>query len=153
MLKGVSGMGMKLSGRCLCGEIGFRLEGWVSPIQACHARRCRQATGGLFSPEIAASAEAFEWVGNLERIGHYEAPILHTPPAYRRNFCTRCGSPLPVALDGMILLSAGILDDSRGLQVFRHAFVAQKAECCAITDGLEQFDGQPPRPDPSVLHD
>lgn len=146
---------MQLSGTCLCGDIGFRLEGWVSPIQACHAERCRKATGGLFAPEIAASSERFEWVGNTDRIATFEAPILHEPPAYRRNFCKRCGAPLPVEVDGadMVILHAGLLDDSSGLSVFRHAFTAQKAECCEITDDLPRFDGQPPVPDRSEIFD
>ncbi|WP_172293781.1 GFA family protein [Pseudoruegeria sp. HB172150] len=144
---------MRLSGSCLCGEIGFELEGWVSPIQACHARRCRKATGALFAPEIAASAEAFRWIGDEGRIASYEAPVLDQPPAYRRNFCNRCGSPLPVVVEGagMVILHAGILDDARGLTVFRHAFTGQKSEGYVIPDGAPQFEGQPPVPDLSDL--
>lgn len=146
---------MKLSGSCLCGEVGFRLEGWVSPIQACHARRCRKATGALLSPEVAASSANFEWIGNLDRISSFEAPILNNPPAYRRNFCNKCGSPLPVEIEGagMVILCAGTLDDSSNLHVFRHAFVDQKTECCNISDGAPQFRGQPPAPDMSVLNE
>lgn len=142
---------MKLQGRCLCGEIGFTLEGWVSPIQACHAERCRRATGGLFSPEIAAESENFQWIGNTDRIATYEAPILNEPPAYRRSFCNKCGSPLPVEFDGMILLQAGILDDTTALHVFRHAFVAQKTACCEIHGLAPQFPERPPTPDRSEL--
>ena len=140
---------MKLSGRCLCGRIGFEIDGWVSQIQACHAERCRRATGGLFAPEIAASAEGFRWVGDESAIASYTAPILHEPPAYRRNFCATCGAPLPVLLEdaGMVILHAGSLDDSAGLHVFRHAFVAQKSACCAIEGDAPQFPGQPPAPD------
>ncbi len=146
---------MKLSGTCLCGGVGFRLEGWVSPIQSCHATRCRKATGGLFSPEVAASAAAFEWTGDPGLIASYEAPILHEPPAYRRNFCRRCGSPLPVVIAeaGVALLHAGLLDAEVEIPVFRHAFVAQKSGCCEITDGKPQYEGQPPPPDMSVLFD
>jgi hypothetical protein len=135
--------------------VGFSLEGWVSPIQACHAERCRRATGGLFSPEIAASATAFEWTGKTDAISTYEAPILHDPPAYMRNFCSRCGSPLPVVIEGagIVILQAGILDADVELRVFRHAFVDQKSGCCEITDCKPQFEGQPPPPDPSVLLD
>ena len=146
---------MELSGSCLCGEVGFRLSGWVSPVQACHAARCRKATGGMFSPEIAASAEHFEWVGNPDLISSYEAPILHEPPAYRRNFCRKCGSPLPVVLKeaGIALLHSGILDLGAELPIFRHAFVRQKSDCFEITDGKPQFEGQPPAPDPSILYE
>ncbi|MGI3168479.1 GFA family protein [Pseudooceanicola sp. C21-150M6] len=144
---------MHLTGSCLCGGIGFELDGWASPVQACHASRCRKATGALYSPEVAASAAAFRWVGDEGLIRQYDAPILHEPPAYRRCFCDRCGSPLPVVIAeaGIVILQAGILDGTAELPVFRHAFVGQKSPCCDITDGLPQFDGQPPAPDPSVL--
>lgn len=144
---------MNLTGSCLCGAVGFTLEGWVSRVQACHAERCRKATGGLFASEIAASSEKFQWVGDRDQIASYEAPILHAPPAYRRNFCKTCGSPLPVEIEGagMVILHAGLLDDTRGLDVFRHAFTAQKSACCDITDGLPQHEGQPPVPDPSNI--
>jgi hypothetical protein len=144
---------MKLSGSCLCGAIGFSLEGWVSPVQACHAQRCRKATGALFSPEIAASSANFEWSGDVTVLTRYEAPIIHEPPAYKRNFCSRCGSPLPVEIEGagMVILSAGILDNSADLYVFRHAFVEQKAECCEIHDDAPQFEGMPPPPDFSII--
>ncbi|TYB77792.1 GFA family protein [Maritimibacter fusiformis] len=139
---------MKLTGRCLCGRVGFEVDGWVSQIQACHAERCRRATGGLFAPEIAASADGFRWVGDEGGVASYTAPILHEPPAYRRNFCKTCGSPLPVLLEGagMVVLHAGLLDDCSGLQVFRHAFVDQRSACCQIDDDAPQFPGQPPVP-------
>ena len=141
---------MKLSGSCLCGAVGFELDGWVSPIQACHAERCRKATGGLFSPEVAASADAFQWQGSQELIASYEAPILNEPPAYKRNFCRKCGSPLPVIIAeaGIVILQAGTLDQGAQLPVFRHAFVSQKSDCCEIVDHKPQFDGQPPPPSP-----
>lgn len=146
---------MKLSGSCLCGQVGFRLDGWVSPIQACHAQRCRKATGALFSPEVAASSASFEWLGDQDRISSYEAPLLHEPPAYRRNFCNNCGSPLPIVVDGagLVIFQAGVLDEFTELDVFRHAFVDQKSACCEINDEKPQFEGKPPAPDPSVLHE
>lgn len=140
---------MKLTGRCLCGRVGFAIDGWVSQIQACHAERCRRATGGLFAPEIAAGAEGFRWTGDESGVASYTAPILHDPPAYQRNFCKTCGSPLPVVLNeaGMVVLHAGLLDECSGLHVFRHAFVAQKSACCQIDDDVPQFKGHPPAPD------
>ena len=144
---------MRLSGSCLCGAVGFTLEGWVSPIQACHARRCRKATGALFVPEIAASSADFAWHGGPGRITTYTAEVLHEPPAYQRNLCSTCGSPLPVVIEdaGMVILNAGCLDEGPDIEVFRLAFVEQKSPAVKINDGKPQFEGQPPAPDPSVL--
>ena len=142
---------MKLSGQCLCGAVRFTIDGWVSPIQACHAQRCRRATGALFAPEIAVQLQGFQWDGDLTCIASYDAPLLHEPPAYRRNFCRRCGSPLPVELEGMMILHAGVLDDTSALHIFRHAFTGQKSDLMDLLPDAPQFEGQPPVPDPSQI--
>ncbi len=107
----------------------------------------------MYAPEIAASSARFEWVGDTDAIASYKAPILHEPPAYKRNFCARCGSPLPVLLEdaGYAILHAGILDGDPALRVFRHAFTGQRSPCCEITDTAPQYAGQPPPPDQSDL--
>ena len=84
-------------------------------------------------------------IGQVHLFAADEAPLIDTPPAYRRSFCRRCGSPLPVRLEGtpLMILNAGVLDGDPGTRLFRHAFVAQKACWHEITDGLPQFEGQP----------
>lgn len=51
----------------------------------------------------------------------------------------------------MVILQAGVLDESTALHVFRHAFVDQKSACTVIADGLPQYADQPPPPDPSEI--
>lgn len=142
-----------MTGTCLCGGVTFQIEGWVTPIQACHATRCRKATGAAFAPEMVCSADGFRWTRGEDLIAHYEAPLIDTPPPYRRAFCSRCGSPLPVRVEGtpLVVLHAGVLDGDPGTRVFRHAFVAQKACWHEITDDLPRFDGQPPTPTDAEL--
>jgi hypothetical protein len=142
-----------IRGSCLCGVVEFEIEGETSPIQHCHAERCRKASGSATSPELIAPASGFRWTRGEERLSHYEAPILHEPPAYRRSFCGTCGSPMPVALEGtpFVLLQAGVLDDDPGKRPFRHAFVDQKAIWHDVTDGLPEFEGVPPPPDSDDL--
>ncbi len=138
-----------IRGSCLCGDVAFEIEGQVTPIQLCHAERCRKATGGATAPELLAPASGVTWVRGSELIRVYEAPLLAEPPHYRRAFCEQCGSPLPVEIEGsgFAILNAGVLDDDPGTREFRHAFVAQKASWHEIADGLPTFDGQPPGPD------
>lgn len=144
---------MAVTGSCLCGGVSFRIDGWVTPIQACHATRCRKATGAAFAPEMVASAEGFAWTAGEDLVTRYEAPLLDAPPAYARAFCRRCGSPLPVAMGGapLMILNAGVLDGDPGTRVFRHAFVAQKACWHEIADALPQFAAQPPPPTETEL--
>ena len=135
-------------GSCLCGGIRFTLTGELTPIQLCHATRCRKASGAAFSAEMLAPAEGFRFERGEDLVVDYEAPLLDEPPAYRRAFCRVCGSPLPVPLGdtGFVILNPGTLDDDPGTRTFRHAFVDQAAPWHEHTDDLPRFGGRPPRP-------
>ena len=133
-------------GSCLCGGVAFEIDGRLSPIQLCHAARCRKATGSAFAPELAAKRERFRWVRGEELISRYEAPLLREPPPYRKAFCRVCGSPLPVALEGtdFVVMLAGTLDEGAELKPFRHIFVSEGAPWYAISDDLPKFAERPP---------
>ena len=135
-----------VTGSCLCGSVRFEIDGRLTPIQYCHAARCRKATGSAFAAELAARATDFRWVGGADLVVVYEAPLLREPPPYRHAFCRTCGSPLPVPLEGtdFVVLHAGVLDDDPGTQVFRHIFVAQNPSWHTITDEMPRFETRPP---------
>jgi hypothetical protein len=141
-----------VQGSCLCGSVAFGIEGELTPIQLCHAERCRKATGGAVAPELLAPASGLTWIRGADLVCVYEAPLLVEPPAYRRAFCGECGSPLPIEIEGtgFAILNPGVLDDDPGSREFRHAFVGQKASWHQISDGLPKFDGRPPGPEKSA---
>jgi hypothetical protein len=131
-----------VTGRCLCGAVAFEIDGTLSPMQYCHATRCRKATGSAFAAELAALASAFRWTRGEDLVTTYEAPLLREPPPYWHSFCRVCGSPLPVALEGtdFVVLHAGVLDGEPETRPFRHIFVAQRAPWHTISDDLPQFE-------------
>jgi hypothetical protein len=133
-------------GSCLCGGVAFEIEGRLTPIQICHARRCRKFTGSAFAPEVGARRSALRWLRGEELITVYEAPLLREPPPLRRAFCRVCGSPLPTPLEGtdFVVLLAGVLDGDPGTRPFRHIFVDQAAPWDAIGDSLPRFEERPP---------
>ncbi len=135
-----------VNGSCLCGGVAFAIEGRLTPIQLCHARRCQKFTGSAFSPELAAKKSRLRWIRGEELITVYEAPLLREPPPLRRAFCRVCGSPLPVPIEGTdyVVLLAGVLDDDPGTLPFRHIFVGQDAPWNGISDDLPRFEGRPP---------
>lgn len=137
-----------IRGSCLCGAVEFSVSGELTPIQLCHAVRCRKATGAAAAPELLALAASLRWLRGAELVTIYQAPLLRDPPPYRRAFCKTCGSPLPVELAGsaFVLLNPGVLDDDPGTRPFRHAFVAQKASWHELSDDLPRFEAQPPAP-------
>lgn len=136
-----------VTGSCLCGGVSFAIDGTPSPIQYCHATRCRKATGSAFAAEIAVDAAGFRWTRGEHLLVTWEAPLLREPPPYRRTFCRTCGSPLPVPLEGtnLVVLYAGVLDGDPALTPAWHAFVGQQAGWHTIDDSLPRFDGRPPR--------
>jgi len=131
-----------VTGSCLCGGVAFEIDGKLSPMQYCHATRCRKATGSAFASELAALASAFRWTRGEDLITTYEAPLLREQPPYRHSFCRICGSSLPVALEGtdFVVLHAGVLDGEPETHPFRHIFVAQQASWHTITDDMPQFE-------------
>ncbi len=135
-----------VTGSCLCGSVAFEIRGALSPMQYCHAARCRKATGSAFAAELAANASDFHWSRGENLVTVYEAPLLREPPPYRHAFCRVCGSPMPIALEGtnFVVLQAGVLDDEPETRPFRHIFVGQNASWHTITDALPQFEERPP---------
>jgi hypothetical protein len=134
-------------GSCLCGAVAFAIEGRFTPVQICHARRCRKSTGSAFAPEVAVRADGFRWLRGEDHVQVYEAPLLREPPPFRRAFCRTCGSPLPVRREGtdFVVLLAGLLDDDPGARPFRHIFTGQAAPWWTIgDDGLPRFEERPP---------
>ena len=138
-----------IRGSCLCGGVTFRLGGDLTPIQLCHATRCRKGSGAAMAPEMLAPAGDFHFESGEDLVQIYEAPLLEEPPAYRRAFCRVCGSPLPNAIEGtpFVLVNPGVLDDDPGTRPFRHAFVDQRASWHEIADALPQWPHRPPGPD------
>ena len=57
-----------ITGSCLCSGVAFAIDGRLTPMQLCHARRCRKFTGSAFSPELAARTSQFRWLRGEELI-------------------------------------------------------------------------------------
>jgi hypothetical protein len=140
-----------ITGSCLCGAVTFAVDGRLTPIQYCHATRCRKATGSAFAAEVAAKASRFRWTSGADLVTVFEAPLLREPPPYRHAFCQICGSSLPVALEGteLVVLHAGTLDGDPEARPFRHIFIEQGAPWYTIADDLPRFEEHGP-PDQQV---
>ena len=102
------------TGRCLCGKVSFQIKRPVGMVFANHDPVSRRRSGGVaMTIMIRARNTVFNGWGHLVNY-----------PASDRDvscFCRVCGSPVlvrhvaPAAMDGMISLSAGLLDQTDGL--------------------------------------
>jgi hypothetical protein len=135
-----------IRGSCLCGAVAFAIDGRVTPLQLCHARRCQKTTGSAFAPELAARAERFRWLRGEENLAHFEAPLLREPPPLRRSFCRTCGSPMPVLQPetGFVILLAGVLDTDPGVRPFRRIFTSHAPAWADTGEPLPAFPERPP---------
>ena len=150
------------SGSCLCGDIGFVVDGPIEHVDQCHCSMCRKAHGAAFATYGGAAPEHFRMLR-----GESLARSYRSSPIGRRIFCPRCGSVVPLPIpDKPVAIALGNVEQSpqRGsapaakrragaLPLARkspparpksHFFVGSKAPWHDIVDDLPQFDEYPP---------
>ena len=131
-----------IRGSCLCGGVRFEFTRAVGAFELCHCSRCRKANGSAFVAWLLVERSDFRLAQGGDLIKTFEAPVRESPPAYRTQFCSRCGSPVPdPAGDSPWLeIHPGLLDDDPQLRPDRHIFVDVKSPWFDITDKLPQLD-------------
>jgi hypothetical protein len=118
--------------------VRYEVRGPLRPVVMCHCTQCQRSTGHVMASTAARhgdfrliSEEGLEWYASSSQA--------------RRAFCRRCGSTLfwQGAGRDYISIAAGTLDDSSGLAIACHIFVADKGGYYAISDGTPQHsDGR-----------
>jgi len=128
-----------LSGRCLCGEIRYELDGRFGPVIYCHCSQCRRASGSAFATNGPVRARDFHLLTGRESLAEYESS-----PGKFRIFCSRCGSPLYSRLASapdVLRLRLGSLDDDPGARPVAHIWTGTKAAWFELTDRLPRSAG------------
>jgi RimJ/RimL family protein N-acetyltransferase len=128
-------------GACLCGGVRFEIAKAVGPFELCHCNRCRKASGSAFAAFLGVEVADYRLLAGADLIASYDAPILRAPPAYRRSFCRRCGSPVPNPDPGAdwFEVPAGGLDGDPGLRPDKHIFVELNPPWFEIADTLPRL--------------
>jgi hypothetical protein len=121
-------------GGCMCGAVRYRVHGALRPIVMCHCTQCRRMTGHFLAATAARRAD-------LGLLADGTLAWYASSPQARRGFCARCGSTLfwEAAGRDYVSIAAGTLDDSSGLAVACHIFVADKGGYYEIEDGAPQI--------------
>jgi hypothetical protein len=121
------------TGGCLCGAVRYSVAGALRPVVMCHCTQCRRMTGHFMAATAARRAE-------FRLLSEGELKWYAASNKARRGFCGRCGSTLFWEAVGRdyISIAAGSLDDSRGLAVACHIFVADKGDYYEIEPGTPQ---------------
>ena len=132
-----------LSGRCLCGDVRYLIEGPPRPVWNCHCHRCRRWTGH-FMAATCCEYDDFRLVAD-ETLTWYH-PTDDPNVAY--GSCTRCGSSLfwrvvepppegPYAQTRCMWICAGTLDLPTGLRTERAIFTGTAADYHDLDRSLE----------------
>lgn len=126
---------MAHTGRCLCGGVGYAIEGELTPPIACHCSQCARTSGNYAAmASCPTDALTIEPSGTLS--------WFRSSPEVERGFCSRCGGNLfwRAAPGDVTYVTAGTLDGPTGLRLAEHIYVASKSDFYDIADGLPQKD-------------
>lgn len=113
-----------MRGHCLCGQIAFDIEGTHFKLYQCHCSLCRRQGGSLSNTAAIVPSGKFRWIRGHESISSWKKES-----GFRSDFCSICGSPVPNPLRGLPYhwVPAGLLEDSKKLEIVAHLCVASRA--------------------------
>jgi hypothetical protein len=130
-------------GSCLCGGVGYVVDGPPLRVHHCHCSRCRKARGGAFATNLFVAPDAFHYTRGEDLLVSYKVPEAER---FTHVFCRRCGSSLPRVdrARGYAVIPMGTLDDDPGARPQRHIFTGSRAPWYEIRDELPQHDESAP---------
>lgn len=110
------------TGGCLCGGVRYTVSGALRDVVACYCKQCQRTSGNVVAA-TRASDDGFA-ITRSDTLAWYRSS-----EEAERGFCTRCGGNLFWRRVGAARTSimAGTLDDTAGLVVAQHIYVADKA--------------------------
>lgn len=132
-------MGMK--GACLCGAVQFEIDGEPAAAGHCHCTRCQRAGGGGSQTVVVAPAGSLHFGSGEELVSTYSEEGFSD-----RTFCSRCGSSLYGEGEGLLFVSASLLEPGTPVQPQFHMMVDFKAPWDEIGGDLPQYGEYPPMP-------
>jgi hypothetical protein len=131
-----------LRGSCLCGAIGFVVDGEPLRVHNCHCSRCRKARSAAHASNLFTSCDAVRFTRGADERVTYKLPGAQR---FGQVFCRTCGSIMP-RLDvdrGIAVIAMGALDDDPGVRPESHIFVDSKAPWYEIADDLPRYAEYP----------
>lgn len=130
-------------GSCLCGEVGYELEGAGIRARTCHCSRCRKAGSAAYVAYVVTDLAHGRYTRGEERVRTFKVPEARY---FKHAFCTTCGSSMPRGDSerDLFIVPMGTLDDPPPRAPERHIFVGSKVSWDVITDDLPQDESHAP---------
>jgi hypothetical protein len=124
-----------MTGSCLCGKVGFQVDGILDDMSHCHCSICRKTHGAPFATYATCSAIQFAWTRGQDSIAQHESS-----PGFTRTFCRHCSSSLPLSTKRGVHVPVGCLDDDPQCMPHKHIFCESAAPWHVIADALPRYD-------------
>ncbi|TFH73727.1 GFA family protein [Gammaproteobacteria bacterium LSUCC0112] len=118
---------MLYAGSCLCGGIGYQVDGEFKSTSHCHCTMCQKQHGAACGSYGNISVRQLEWRRGQELL------LLHeSTPGVFRGFCSTCGSSLTwanqVETPDRIAIALGTLDTPYEQKVTKHIFTESRVK-------------------------
>lgn len=130
---------MILEGGCQCGRSRYAARvGEADPVDYCHCRQCRRATGGALVAWVQVAPDRF-----TPPVG---AAGFRSSPGITRWFCPACGTPLHMTDDAgrSVGILLGTLDQPERLRPRLHAWSESRLAWLEEAPGLPCHPRDPP---------
>ena len=127
------------TGRCLCGNVRYEVNGPLRDVLVCHCIECRRWHGHVSAFTAVAREDLV--VVRSDSLRWVDSPDSDADA--RRGFCGDCGSSLfwDPPRRATVSIAAGTLDEPTGLRVAGHWFIAQAGDYYEIpADGLPHHE-------------
>jgi hypothetical protein len=133
---------MRMSGRCLCGQLTYAADAEPALICVCHCKDCQRQTGSAFATLVIVPNETFTASGQSKA---FTQPGGSGKPVARR-FCPACGSTVALdvsALPNMVLITSGTLDDTTFIKPTRNIFCSSAQSWVPLAQDTQNYPGAP----------
>ncbi|MEM7067888.1 MAG: GFA family protein [Pseudomonadota bacterium] len=132
----------KVSGSCLCGNVGYSGETEVKMVINCHCTDCQKATGSVHGTLVFVGEDGMTFTGDP---GEFEHPA-DSGNVLTKVFCKDCGSQVAgrnTARVGVIGLRAGTLDQKDLIEPGFNVFCDSAVPTTPMSDGTKKFPRMP----------
>ena len=124
----------KVSVKCLCGGIFFKINGKLRNIINCHCIQCTKTHG-----HYAAYTSTLD--SNIQFISKRTLKWYHSSKKAKRGFCNNCGASIFFKRfrNRAVSISAGLFKNPSKLKTISHIYVQNKRDYYKIEDKLPKF--------------
>ena len=121
----------KVSVKCLCGGIFFKINGKLRNIINCHCIQCTKTHG-----HYAAYTSTLD--SNIQFISKLTLKWYNSSKKAKRGFCNKCGSSVFYKKNNSkcTSISAGLFKNPTRLKTKENIYISSKRDYYFINDGL-----------------